>query len=191
MYADLAPWWGGQWGLSQLLTRVSFSELAVVPAPLDLVLPAKYIAVKFYARPTFVQDEQMQAWVEQVVDKFLTKHPDVSIVDLASGIDADDHSDFHLGTHERITGIRHVCTPQNNLAVQAAVIARSSGFVGTYGGTQQLAIRLKKPALGFYQKFEGTCVAHKILSEYLGMVQNTPVFIGQPTSADFVAQVLG
>ncbi len=59
-------------------------------------------------------------------------------------------------------------TPQNNLAVQAHVISRSLGFVGTYGGVAQLAQRRGKPSVSFYSDWGGTAWAHKHLSEMVG-----------------------
>ena len=191
MYTDLEPWWAGRWGLEHVMSRIRFSDLGVPPVPLSLALPEKFVAMKFYARSTFPPDETLQGWVEQRIDQFLTRHPDVSVVDLESGIDADDHSPFRIEPHPRVVSIRSVCTPQNNLAVQAAVLARASGFIGTYGGTMQLAVRLKKPAVGFYSTWEGTCYAHKALTEYLGVLQQSTVLIGRPQDADFVAKVMG
>ena len=81
-------------------------------------------------------------------------------------------------------------TPANNLAIQSAVIAKSQGFVGTYGGTMQLAVALNKPAVGFYSHFEGTAYAHKVLTEWLGVQLKLPVFIGRPDDGRFVQQML-
>ena len=136
-------------------------------------------------------NEELFGWASQLLEKLLTKRPDLHIVLLASGIDSDEHTDFPFKAHDRIHPIAPWCTTTNNLAVQAAVLSKATAFIGTYGGTMQLTVRMKIPAMGFYTKFEGTCYAHKLLTEYLSVQDKTSVFIGRPCDADFVHQALG
>lgn len=185
MYRQLAPWWAGHMGQADLLPRLLFAPVPVPVPPLSLPLPERYLAVRFYHRHTWPISEELKTWVSTLVDN-LAKH--IPVVVLDSGLHADDHIDFPLSGPNILSLTGHV-TPQNNLAVQSAVLAKAQAFVGTYGGTMQLAVRLKKPSVGFFHKFEGTCYAHKQLVEWLGVQQGTPVFIGRPEDARLVREV--
>ena len=186
MYQALTPWWEGQMGMTPLMAQLRFTPLVVPAAPLALPLPERYVAVGFYARHTWPMTEELRGWVQQLVDG-LAKH--IPVVLIESGLHADDHIPFPI-TGERVLSLKNYVTPQTNLAVQSAALAKAEAFVGTYGGTMQLAVRLKKPAMGFFQKFEGTAYAHKQLTEWLAVQQGTPCFIGRPVDARAVKELL-
>lgn len=184
MYRELAPYWDGALGSAASLKRLVFGPMPFGQAPLSLPLPEKYVAIRFYARHTWPLSEELRTWVCTYVEN-LAKH--VPVVLLSCNLHVDDHLDFPISGPNILDLTGHV-TLQNNLAVQSAVIAKSQAFIGTYGGTMQLAVRLKKPAIGFFQKFEGTCYAHKQLTEWLAVQQGTPCFIGRPDDARFVKE---
>ena len=186
MYRALTPWWEGQQGMADTVKQLAFAPIPVPVTPLHLVLPERFVAVGFYARHTWPLTEELKTWVANLVDG-IAKH--VSVVLIESLLPTDDHAPFPI-TGPNITSIASALTLQNNLAVQSAVIAKAQCFVGTYGGLMQLAVRLKKPALGFYQKFDGTSYFHKVLTEWLGVQQQTPVFIGRPDDVRFVKDVM-
>lgn len=186
MYNGLSEWWAGRMGMESALQQMHFSPVPVPFPPLDLPLPEKFVAVRFYARHTFPISEELRNWVATRVDA-LAKHLPVVVLD--SGLHADDHMDFPV-KGPNILSIAPYVTPQNNLAVASAVLAKAQCFVGTYGGILQLAVRLKRPSVGYYQKFEGTAPAHKQLTEWLGMTTGVPVFIGRPDDAKLVHEVM-
>ena len=186
MYRQLGPWWDGQMGVNELQQALAFTPLPVPATPLSLPLPERYVAVGFYARHTWPLNEELKTWVSSLIDG-ITKHLPVVLIE--SGLHADDHIPFPI-TGDKVLSLKDHVTPQNNLAVQSAVIAKAQAFIGTYGGTMQLAVRLRKPSIGFYAKFEGTAYAHKALTEQLGVVQGTPVFIGRPDDARMVREVM-
>ena len=186
MYNSLTPWWEGQMAWNDLMPQLAFEPFPLAFVPLSLPLPERFVAVSFYARHTWPLSDELQTWAAQLVDSIAKVIP---VVVLDSGLHADEHLPFPLEGPHIINLAPHV-TASNGLAMQASVIAKSQGFVGTYGGTMQLAVRLKKPAMGFFQKFEGTCYAHKQLTEWLGVQQQTPVFIGRPDDARFVREVI-
>jgi hypothetical protein len=197
MYQELAPWFGGTMTLGSAVGRLTAKDakgrsrmgpLAVPPVPFGLNLPPQYWAVKFYMRPTFPAREDLRDWVEQLVERLTQSLP---VVLLQTGLDADDHQDFPIPLSDKVISLAGSVTPQNNLAVQSAVLAKAHGFVGTYGGTQQLALRLGKPSVGFYTEFAGTCYAHKQLSEYLATQAGTPIWIGTPQQCDVMKLTLG
>lgn len=185
IYNGLAPWWQGDWGLTAIQRQLAFGPLPVPHPPLNLPLPEKFVAVRFYARHTWPMTEEHQTWVTQLVERLSQKIP---VVNLSPNLATDDHVDFALPPS--VLTIHDHVTPQTNLAVQSAVLAKAAGFVGTYGGTMQLAVRLKKPAVGVYHQFGGTAYAHKVLTEAVAVQQQTPLFIGRPTDAQYVAEVM-
>lgn len=186
MYNSLSPWWAGTEGSQWILSKLTFSDLPVPAAPLTLPLPEKFVAVRFYARNTWPLNDDLKNWTQTLIER-LAAH--VPIVLLETGLHADDHVDFPI-SGDNILSIKDHVTAQNNLAVQSAVIAKSQAFIGTYGGLMQLAIRLKKPAMGFFEKFEGTAYNHKVLTEQLAVMQQTPCYIGDRKQAQFVREIM-
>lgn len=186
MYQHLTPWWEGAMGQTDLLRVLRFMPIPVPAPPLTLPLPERYIAVRFYDRYTWRLTESLRTWVATLVEG-LARHLPVVLLDC--GLHADEHTDFPI-QGANIQSLEGHVTVQNNLAVQSAVIAKAQAFIGTYGGTMQLAVRLGKPAVGFYEKFEGTAWAHKQLVEWVAMQQGTPCFIGRPDDARFVREMM-
>lgn len=186
MYQGLSLWWEGQIGLGTLEPLLRFAPVPVPHPPIELALPEHFVAVRFYHRHTWPMNDELKMWVSDLVDKIATHIP---VVILNTSIYADEHQDFPI-KGDNILSIAPYVTPQNNLAVQSAVLARAKAFVGTYGGTMQLAVRLHRPSAGFFAQFSGTAYAHKVLTESIGVQQGTPVFIGKPDDAHFVREVM-
>ena len=186
MYRELTPWWSGTMGHGDLLKHLLFTPIPIKAPPLSLPLPERFVAARFYHRHTWPMNEELRTWTAGLVEGIAKRLP---VVLLESGLYADDHADFPIAGPNILNLKEHV-TAQNNLAVQSAVIAKAQAFVGTYGGTMQLAVRLKKPSVGFYAKFEGTCYAHKMLTEWLAVQQGVPCFIGRPDDARMVTEVV-
>lgn len=185
MYNALEPWWGEKWSLKKLLDQLEFTAIPTPPLPVDLQLPERFVAVRFYQRPTWPLTDETRDWTLGLVQA-IAQH--IPVVVIGSTAYADTHVDFPL-EGPNITSVVDYGPLNDNLAFQSAVIAKSQAFVGTYGGLMQLAVRLGKPSAGFYLQWNHTAYAHKILTEYLGVKQQIPVFIGRPQEADFVRQI--
>jgi hypothetical protein len=56
-------------------------------------------------------------------------------------------------------------TPERNLDIQTAVIARARAFVGTYGGYSYLAPLCGVPAVAFYSERDSFHAIHRELAE--------------------------
>lgn len=184
MYRALTPWWEGRMGAAELLTRLRFALVPAPAPPLTLALPERFVAVGFYARHTWPLTDETLEWGQHIVTTLSAR---INVVLVGSTLRADEHLPFPLvpGTSS------HSALPAaSDLALQSAILAKSQAFVGTYGGLMQLAVRLGKPAAGFYTKFEGTAYAHKHLTEWLGVQQQTPVFIGRPDDLRFLGDIL-
>ena len=171
-------------GIADLVNRLRYGPMPVSLPPPSLNLPEKYLAIKFYTRPTWPDSLDLKHWIEDLVGRIQPKLP---VVSLATGLSADDHVDVEINGVPSLVG--HV-TPQNNLAVQSAVIAKAQAFLGTYGGTMQLAVKLGIPSAGFYNQFKDTAYGHKMLTEYLGTNGQRPAYVGRPADASFIAQLM-
>ena len=99
---------------------------------------------------------------------------------LNQSVFADDHTDLPI-VGKDIYQLPAIPASQNFI-LQAAILARSQAFVGTYGGIAQWALRYRKPSLSFYTDFKGTAVAHRSLSQHLSAAQGVPFEV-----ADFKA----
>ena len=173
MYWLFAPVWDEHETLRHVATHAEFSPLPVPVLPDGVTLPKKYIAVRFYERFTFPFHQQVQSLVREIMESVTSRYP---VVLLNQPLFVDDHTDLP------ITGPNvHVlpqATPATNLLLQAAVLARSEAFIGTYGGVAQWALRYKKPSLSFYTQFNGTAMAHWTLSRVLAGQVGVPFEVG-------------
>jgi len=186
MYQQIRQWQSEREGLGPAMDRFRFTPIPTPHLPLNVALPEKFICVRFYERHTWRLSEEIRDYCTALVEN-LAKH--IPIVVIGSSAHHDDHLDLGF-SGPNITSLIDAFPLRDNLALQSAVIAKSSAFVGTYGGTMQLAVRLQKPSAGFYQHFKGTAFAHQTLTRWLALQQQTPIFIGTPGEADLVRSIV-
>ncbi len=183
MYHDLQPFWNGARGLSWLWPRITapdpkqpktriMQSPSVAPLPPDVVLPKEFVAARFYLRSTFPHAQSTVTLVKSCLQTIAKRLP---VVLLNSGVHADEHMDLAISGPNVIALSDLVpLTVENNLAMQAAVIEKAQGFVGTYGGIAQLALRHRKPTVSFYADWQGTAIAHKHLSDAIAVQSGVP-----------------
>lgn len=173
MYHGLARYWLGFRGLEWLSRHLLFGPLPVPAVPEGVSLPPVFVAARFYARATWPVSE-LTAIVARETLRQLAAHQPVML--LTSGLHADDHLDYaaDLPNVLRLDQLIPSMPPATNLAIQSAVLARATAFVGTYGGTAQLALRYGKPVVGFYTDWGGTALQHRHLSEALALKLGVP-----------------
>lgn len=188
MYWGLAPYWDEAQGLRYLKKFTDYAPLAAPPAFNGMEhLPKDYVAVKFYARATFPYPD---AEVEEAVTRICaTLAAQVPVVVLSSANDYDDHTDLRI-EGPNIFSIAPGCPPQDNLLMQAAVLARAKAFVGTYGGMAQLALRFKVPSVSFWKTFGGTAHAHLSLQSWVSKATNVPFVAGSIAETSLLQSVL-
>lgn len=164
MYTLLAPYWETYRGLGWLQQRTAWSVLAPPPLPDGITVPEHAVAVRFYLRPTFRGTDQVSGLIGATVKHLAAQFP---VIVLHHDLHLDDHTDVVLAKIPNVTMLRDlvVSTPETNLAVQSAILARCDAFVGTYGGFAQLALRLGRPVCSFYEAWGGTSIAHQHLAE--------------------------
>lgn len=186
MYRQLKDWNADAMSLKDVMQHLRFTAIPTPHVPLNLELPERFMCVRFYQRHTWPLTEEVKDYCAALVGN-LAKH--IPVVVIGSSLHHDDHLDLNF-TGPNITSLMDAFPVRDNLALQSAILAKSQGFVGTYGGTMQLAVRLGKPSAGFYLKFTGTSYGHKSLTEYLAMQQGLPIWIGTPQQADLVRSVV-
>lgn len=191
MYQRLERFWHGDKGPGWLQRHVRFATPGAPTLPADIAakLPEKYAAVRFYARPTL----PLRADIEQFCAATLaTIARTIPIVLLGHTLPLDDHVDFKPPSGVPVIRLTDLCpvTPENNLALQSAVIAKAQGFVGTYGGLSQLALRYGKPTVTVYSEWHSTCLQHRFLSEALAVQLGVPFHVLKVGELPLLQQVL-
>ncbi len=148
MYELLNPFWWGHLSSAWVHEHARYRRL-LAPAvePGDLLLPAvcrrsaskgvsgSYVAVKFYFNECFPASDVNREFIGTTLRALTAQGP---VVALSTGLNIDDHDGARVdefGVHHLPDGL----SPAHNLAVQSAVVAGASAFVGTYGGFSYLA----------------------------------------------------
>ena len=178
MYRTLEPYWMGQRGLDWLHARTTYTHMPPPALPEGVTLPPEFVTVKFYFRATFEYKHDAIMLAKATVQKLAAQWP---VIVLNTGIHADDHLDWTPKKHPNVTLLSDLMplTPENTLAMQSAVIGRSLGFVGTYGGLAQVAQRLGRAAVTFYTSWGYTSLSHKHLSDAVAIRTGVPFLVHQ------------
>lgn len=193
MYQLLAPWWEGsqplRWMDSYTLHAVKMSAPAI-PADLASQLPPNYVAMRWYARPTWPMREDLVLWTRKLVASVAARVP---VVLIDSGFQADDHADIALGRIPNVLKLSDLYpqTPLNNLAIQSAVIAKASAYAGTYGGMAQGAMRWGVPTLALYDQFGQTAPQHLALTQSLSLQTGVPFVMSRPGDIEALTALVG
>jgi hypothetical protein len=193
MYRILTPWWSGL-ATESLLNRYTLQPVRYEPPTIspDLAskLPKQYIAMRWYARPTWPYREDLVLWTRQFVEKIAAQIP----VILIDSFHADDHADINLGPINNVIQLSDLVDqqPTDNLLIQSSVIARAQAYVGTYGGMAQGAMRWGVPTVALYAEFGHTAPAHLTLTQSLSLKTGVPFICVQPKDCDgALSMVLG
>src|SRR5687768_8095670 len=136
LYGLLYPYWKDQLPARMVFDRLAFERLPPPRVDIDLGhLPRPYVAVRFYFSDCFPDTPDNRAFAQRAIRSLAERGP---VVLLNTPFAIDDHHDAHAGG-VAVSTVSPLMTPANNLAVQSAVIAGASAFVGTYGGFSYLA----------------------------------------------------
>jgi hypothetical protein len=189
MYWACEPYWNETAGYAYLASICDFAPLPVVEPPLTISgLPEKFVAVKFYARHTFPYPHPDTA--EFVKKTVATIAAQVPVVVLESADAYDDHSDIPI-VGPNVLHVGATVKPEQNVWVQASILAKATAFVGTYGGVAQLALRMGRPSVSFYQQWSGIGHAHFALNSWLSKSQGVPFLTGNMNDVFLWSQVTG
>jgi len=154
MYRLFAPYWWGHQPLEWVRRYTRFVPLQ--PPSLGGNLPASYTAVKFYFSDCFKDTPGNRAFVDNTIRGLAEEGP---VISLSTGVTVDDHVPCEPDV-SAMQGIRHLLTPESNLAVQSAIVAGARRFVGTYGGFAYLAPLCGVPAVSYYSNPDGFSTRH-------------------------------
>jgi hypothetical protein len=105
--------------------------------------PSDYVAVKLYFSDVFPDDGRTRTLAARVLEMLAEE---AEVVVLTSGLQLDEHREW-VPVGRRIHDSSAWVTPQNNLTVQTALVARARAFVCTYGGFSYLGAMLGIPTL--------------------------------------------
>lgn len=176
MYWGLEPYWSEAQGMRYLQKLTHYAPIAKPPKyPGSEQLPAEYCAVKFYHRATLpYPDPEVETFVARTVATIAAQIP---VVLLTSSHEYDDHSDLPI-EGPNILRLGTDCPADQNLLLQASVLAHAKAFVGTYGGMAQLALRLGVPSVSVWKDFGGTAHAHLSLQSWISKSTKVPFAAG-------------
>lgn len=176
MFTRLRRYFASGMSLHELEEDAFFEPLTPAPLPEGIHLPDRYVAVRFYLRHTFPGAPPLVQFAQESV-RTIARHTPVVILD--PGFHADEHLDVQMPPTANVQRLTDLCTvtPENNLAIQSAVLAKALGFVGTYGGLAQLALRIGKPSVSYYHEWGGTAMAHKHLADAIALQSNLPCIV--------------
>ena len=149
MFRAFAPYWSDEAGYALI---DQFTRPRLLPPPVEMPrkpLPADYVAVRFYFSECFPATPENRLFARSVVSSIAER---TTVVMLNPGMAVDEHADWMPDVCDRMLTIGEGLTPERNLAVQSAVIARARAFVGTYGGYSYLAPLYNVPAVAFYSR---------------------------------------
>jgi hypothetical protein len=140
MYWLFRRFWRGAEPIETVLKRTRYERFVVPDVPeLAGLLPAEYVAVKFYFRPSFPSNVENRRMASDFVKRLSQNIP---VVLLNTGLQVDDHAELSLAEEVdagRAIPILDGIHPARNLAAQALAISGAKAFVGTYGGLSYLA----------------------------------------------------
>src|SRR5262245_16512008 len=119
-----------------------------------------YTAVKFYFNDCFPDSRENRAFVRRTLQTLSERGP---VVSLATNLRLDDHSS-HEAESMGVRTLPHDMHPRDNLALQTAIVAGASAFVGTYGGFSYLAPFLNVRSTAYFADAEGYSPRHLLMA---------------------------
>ena len=125
-----------------------------------------YTAVKFYFNDCFPDTPETRAFVRRTLQMLTERGP---VVSLLTGLRLDDHASDDGATVRGCEGatvqfLPADMHPRENLALQTAIVAGASAFVGTYGGFSYLAPFLGVQSTAYFADPDGYSPRHLLMA---------------------------
>jgi len=160
MYALFNPFWWGHVDESWVHAHAAYARLAP-DAAAPFVRPDRpYTAVKFYFNDCFPDTPSNRAFVRRTLQALSERGP---VVSLATNLRLDDHAS-HDAESFGVRTLPHDMHPRDNLALQTAMVAGASAFVGTYGGFSYLAPFLGVRSTAYLSDADGYSARHLLMA---------------------------
>ena len=147
MFRLLGQFWLGNESLEYLLDHVRYETMAAPSLPPDIQLPERFAAVKFYSGLTLPDTDEHHAQLTALVSRVASEMP---VVSLETGLRLDDHRDYSFRDVPGVRVLSDRLKPQQNLAIQTAVIGRAEKFFSTCGSLAWLGPMVGTPTVGVY-----------------------------------------
>jgi hypothetical protein len=135
MYRLFNQVWLGNRAADVIVRHTSFQPL-LPSAPIDIQLPDRFIAAKFYTGAALPDTADCRRALRDLVRAAASRMP---VVMMDTGLATDEHEDYLFGDIPNVISLRAQLDPRTNLGVQTAVTAASQGFLGTCGSIAWLA----------------------------------------------------
>ena len=119
-----------------------------------------YTAVKFYFNDCFPDTRENRAFVRRTLQTLTERGP---VVSLATNLRLDDHASDEVESFG-VRTLPHDMHPRENLALQTAIVAGASAFVGTYGGFSYLAPFLNVRTTAYFSDPDGYSARHLLMA---------------------------
>jgi len=212
MYAGVLRYhWSGISAPDHLFMHARYHPLTPPePGPIEAGLPQDYFAVRFYSRDSFEDSAKTRRFIAGIVDR-LCETADVVVLDCP--FELDEHRDTTRvngsadgaargaadgaargaarGRHgNRVIRVGHLMQPADNLEVQTRIIARSRGFVGTYGGLSYIAPFYGRPAVSFHERPGDVLPSHVNTASTVFASFGVPFVVLTPADAALLESVL-
>jgi hypothetical protein len=160
MYGLFNPFWWGHVDERWVHRFTRYERLTVDVGDVFRQPDRPYTAVKFYFNDCFPDTGENRAFVRRTLHTLTARGP---VVSLATGLRLDDHSsdDAEAFDVQLLPADMH---PRENLALQTAIVAGASAFVGTYGGFSYLAPFLGVPSIAYFADGEGYSPRHLLMA---------------------------
>jgi len=187
MYRLLRFYWFEKAGVRLLTRHTEYQALLPMERSAALKdLPADYVAVRFYFRPSFPDTPENRRFAADVIRSISRE---TAVVLLNTGLRLDDHEDLNP-IDGRIFRVDHLMALERNLEVQTEIISRARAFVGTYGGLAYLAPFYGVPSISFYSTDSELIPAHFDTAWRLARTLQVPVAAVPTAAAGWLRLVL-
>ena len=170
MYGLFNPFWWGHVDEAwvhrfAIYERLTAKDVSVALKQRDIVAgygapEAPYTAVKFYFNDCFPDTRDNRAFVRRTLQTLTACGP---VVSLATGLRLDDHS-IDDADASGVRTLPHDMHPCENLALQTAIVAGATAFVGTYGGFSYLAPFLGVRSTAYFSDPHGYSPRHLLMA---------------------------
>jgi len=187
MYQLLRFYWFEKAGAALMTRHTDYQALAPVErSSLLKDLPADYVAVRFYFRPSFPDTPDNRRFAADIIRSISQQLP---VVLLNTGLQVDDHEDLNL-SGAGVYRVDHLMALERNLEVQTEIISHATAFVGTYGGLAYLAPFYGVPSVSFYSTESELVPAHLDAAWRLARNLRVPVTALNTSAASVLRLVL-
>lgn len=147
MYRTFASFWRDDDGVALVDRFTAHRRLRQVQHAATASLPRDYVAVRFYFSDAFPDTATNREFLGSLLRRLART---TSVVVLDPGFRVDDHEDYASDALTEVIPLPAGIPPDENLAIQSAVLGGARGFVGTYGGYSYLAPFYGVPSIALY-----------------------------------------